>query len=255
MARATVGKNARCPCGSGRRYKSCCLRVQETRAAALRVARALRRAEQERNAEVCDLVLYLIDEQLGTDPFRSAPLDVRDPSMHDLLAPWAAYQPAILDTVGSLLADTATREQLDWLDAQRGSILGLWRVVGLDADGACVQLRCRLTGVARTVLDPAEAAVLELDDHVVARVVPIDDHARLVGRYPQHLSAGVVDHFLPMFREAISAVCDVPLEGLLTPDQVADNRAIYALLTVADAVAERVRDGQTPDPGYALPAR
>jgi hypothetical protein len=29
MARATVGRNDVCPCGSGRKYKQCCARKQE----------------------------------------------------------------------------------------------------------------------------------------------------------------------------------------------------------------------------------
>ncbi len=50
---APIGRNERCPCGSGRKYKQCCLRKDEETARKAREkdeAKAAKDAEKERKA-------------------------------------------------------------------------------------------------------------------------------------------------------------------------------------------------------------
>lgn len=50
---APVGRNEKCPCGSGRKYKQCCLRKDEEKARAAREqaeAKAAKEAEKARKA-------------------------------------------------------------------------------------------------------------------------------------------------------------------------------------------------------------
>jgi tetratricopeptide (TPR) repeat protein len=89
---AKTGRNDPCPCGSGKKYKQCCLARDEAAAAATRAAQAAavpaRRAEPLRSLQIID---HDTDELTGAsnavvDLVRAGKLDEAEKAAHDLLA-------------------------------------------------------------------------------------------------------------------------------------------------------------------------
>jgi tetratricopeptide (TPR) repeat protein len=89
---AKTGRNDPCPCGSGKKYKQCCLARDEAAATATRAAQAAavpaRRAEFLRSLQIID---HDTDELTETsnavvELVRAGKLDEAEKAAHDLLA-------------------------------------------------------------------------------------------------------------------------------------------------------------------------
>jgi tetratricopeptide (TPR) repeat protein len=89
---AKTGRNDPCPCGSGKKYKQCCLARDEAAATATRAAQAAavpaRRAESLRSLQIID---HDTDELTETsnavvELVRAGKLDEAEKAAHDLLA-------------------------------------------------------------------------------------------------------------------------------------------------------------------------
>ncbi len=147
-----VGRNAPCPCGSGKKYKRCCGAPRATSTATSRVQ------------ETHDLDGKLVREVLryGARRFPDAgrPDDAfeaemgGDPEDTQILAPWAAYHWRVR---GRTLAQRFLEErgkgltpaELDWLEAQRRSWISIWEVTGV-VPGESLALTDLLTGATRS---------------------------------------------------------------------------------------------------------
>jgi hypothetical protein len=161
---ATVGRNDPCPCGSGRKFKQCCINGRapglDERAEWLFhkmvnfVSRPPRRRLVEDLAELAS-------------PAGARVVELLLPALFDL-AVFEEALDAFLEERGGLLPvderDLAER----WGDAR----LALWEVVGTAADGS-VALRDTRTAERVTVTDHSGAAVLEAGEYLLARPLPV----------------------------------------------------------------------------------
>ena len=181
-----VGRNAPCPCGSGKKYKKCCLRKDEARA-----------QPEPPPATVHDMDRRLVDRmmRLAMTRFGDSCLelidDFDDEAVGQLLVVWAAFH---VDVEGKPIVDwflEAEQASLSvterrWLEAQRVSWLSVWEVVAVEP-GTSITLEDLLTGEQRTVEETLASHSLLRRNAILARVVDFDDVSVLCGTHPTSL--------------------------------------------------------------------
>ena len=185
-----VGRNDPCPCGSGKKYKRCCLQTDE-------------QASRPPGQEWHDL-----DGRLGTaigqwakrrfgDVWSNCPdqypIDFEEQVAHfPLFHAWAVYERKIDGRpVASWFLEERGRhllpEEHDWVAAQLRSWLSVWEVLDV-APGKSARLKDLFTGEERPVSEVAGSRSLTPNLLVLARVV---DHAGLslvAGNHPAPLA-------------------------------------------------------------------
>ncbi len=176
--RAVVGRNDRCPCGSGRKFKQCCerrtdLSLMERRGMVLdRLGRFAR--DPARFSEVVKLMLTIMAEHPG-EPDLLGELS-EDPFLVDL----ALYEVGVADRYlfqrGALLAD----DERDLVEAIVGTPRELWEVTAVDA-GRSLGLRNTRTGDEVEVPEQRGTVGRSVGDLVLVRVVPFEGTHALVG--------------------------------------------------------------------------
>ncbi len=202
-----VGRNDPCPCGSGRKYKKCHLRLDE--------ARPPDPAERAR-------ALHALDERLVTAMLRFADgrfgalLDAAAqqlegfapglPNIHFVI-PALVYQHRFdgrtlvewfLEARGARLS---TRERA-WLAAQRAAGLSVWEVLDVDP-GATLTLRDLLTGAERVVRERSASRTTARRDTLLARVVDQDGVSLLCGAHPRILRPSAASRVVRAARRAL----------------------------------------------------
>ncbi|MGH9030418.1 MAG: SEC-C metal-binding domain-containing protein, partial [Acidimicrobiales bacterium] len=172
--RASVGRNDRCPCGSGRKFKACCLDNPsvpiEARAGWLYhkiVTFGLRPPRKEAVKRLVDIV--------GEEAPSSA-MDQLLPMLVDMAAMEDDVIERFLDERGDLLPPDERVLARSWV----GSQLSLWEVVGLDP-GSAVILRDTGTGDRLTVTERSASKNLHLGGYLLARVVAAGSQHQIVG--------------------------------------------------------------------------
>jgi SEC-C motif/Antitoxin Xre/MbcA/ParS C-terminal toxin-binding domain len=208
-----VGRNDPCPCGSGKKYKQCCLRAEEaqrTRAADDRsnaVPRALqwlmsRHGRSVRQALDEGFFGTLDDEQYErlqdehTEAFQGILVNAMEWLLSEasLLIRGQAYRVAelLLGRGGPLFS----AEQRQWLERLTSTRLGLYEVADV-VPGESLLLK--------DILFPQQAPVLVRErtgsrdavklDLIAARILPVDEHHELSGAVytiPRHRSFDLI---------------------------------------------------------------
>lgn len=175
----TLGRNEPCPCGSGRKYKSCCLihdRIAEQRDLNLTPAEA---------RLLTFIYNYARQPRFNQDVIEGFNLywgGVFDPAAANAVGPenmrrffeWFVHdyptrpdKQYIVDLFHVAAADRLSEEERALLEAWRNSTLGLFRVVGFQADDLLLY-------------DPLRESELGVRDGVYARSASIGDV--LIGR-------------------------------------------------------------------------
>ncbi len=195
---AKVGRNRPCPCGSGKKYKHCCLareRVAGTEAGG---------HSASPDGEIAPAASHDLDRKLAVrmdgharGRFGSDWMDVAAGAFRDrtaseeLLGPWTFYH-HLFDgkpVVEWFLEDHAGRlgeTELAWLQAQRAAWLSVWEVLDVEP-GRSLTLKDLLTDETRTVLETTASRSLVSRDTVLARVVDHQGASVLCGLYPRSL--------------------------------------------------------------------
>jgi hypothetical protein len=182
-----AGRNDPCPCGSGRKYKKCCLaRDEEDRG-----ARASRAAIHERDERWVYELAGWAERRFGADALACLE-DFQDPERAIQLAlPWSVYgaevqgRPVVawyLDERGRRL-DPADRA---WLEAQQAGWLSVWEVREVER-GASLLLEDLLTGELRRVREVSGSQTIEARSALLARVIDHEGASLLCGAHPQPL--------------------------------------------------------------------
>jgi hypothetical protein len=211
MTPTQPGRNDRCPCGSGKKYKHCCLQKEQDTDVA---RRRLRTAE----GHVVDGTLALAAERWGNDLLLDAwddfwngkpPEDiVGTPEFEQMFLPWFvfSYVPVLLGDTPVDDADDATEadepsdwpEQplaLEWLATQRPVGDALDRryaetacrsplsvfVVEQTVPGQSLDVRDVLTGARFHVLEAGASRTLRAADLLFASVLTIDGVSVMCG--------------------------------------------------------------------------
>ena len=199
-----VGRNEPCPCGSGKKYKKCCLhrdegaRLQDRKRANVheldeRLVRHLRAYAAER---------YGAKWKAATQRFARAAGGAEEPLLVQLAAPWSVYVAQIEGerAVDGFLEDeggTLSPEERSWLKAQQGAALSVWEVTACEP-GVSVTARDLLSGESRRILEVRGSRALVARDAVLARVADYDGASYFCGMYPRllppHAAARVTAH-------------------------------------------------------------
>lgn len=195
-----VGRNDPCPCGSGRKYKKCCLRRDEEQQ---RASHSLseRDAGHELDNHLVGAMLDFAERRFGR-AWLGFEADFVDPKgTLELTIPWAVYGHRVDGATVCEHFLEAKRGKLSarersWLDAQRDAWLTVWEVTSVEP-GVQIGLRDLLSGETRVVREGMASTTLVLRDAVLGRVVDFEGRSLLCGMYPRPLppfeAAEVVD--------------------------------------------------------------
>ncbi len=199
-AASKAGRNDPCPCGSGKKYKKCCLdsddaaRGKERRRAegheldGLLVA-GIRAFAEERFDGAWHTALRSIDRALG-------PIELAA----SIAVPWSAYGVSldgrpVVDWFVEAMGGVLSPNELAWLSAQQKGWLGIWEVLSVEP-GVGMSVRDLLTGEARQVLERSGSRSLVARDAVLGRVVDYAGVSVFCGMHPRILApeaaAGVI---------------------------------------------------------------
>ena len=179
-----VGRNERCPCGSGKKYKKCCLPSD-----------AAETADEARPAAAHDLDRRVVQamhrfafRRFGDDWWFRAAEDFDDfEESFQLAAPWSLYCCAV---EGKPIVDWYLQERRSlpaderaWLEAQRRAWLSAWEVVSVEP-GRSIKLRDSLSWEEREVLEVSGSHTLSVHTALLGRVVDFEGVALLAGVHP-----------------------------------------------------------------------
>jgi hypothetical protein len=173
-------RNDACPCGSGKKYKKCCLLAKDEAKAEAR--EALRAPLRELEKELVDAIDKHAHRE-GLEPDTDVPFEF-DPSQElgETLAIWHA------PSGGRTLAEhffEARGARLSpllraWFEAQRAAWLSIWEVTEVDR-GTSITLTDLLSGEHRVVHDVKASETAEARLAILARVVEFEGNPALFG--------------------------------------------------------------------------
>jgi hypothetical protein len=238
----SVGRNEPCPCGSGKKYKRCCLAAEE---------QASRPPGQE---------LHELDHRLFLDighwagrRFRAVmetclddyPIDIEEREEHGpLFAAWMFYECKV---EGRALASWYLEErgrnlmahERAWLTAQLESWLSVWEVLEVDL-GNSIRLRDLLTGAERTVSEARGSTDLSPHLLLLARVV---DHAGLsvlVGSHPAPLTPDIGKQTVGRIRS------ELELGKQVTPEELREGERPTVIIEIWEDAVEALQNRPLP---------
>ncbi|MHC4946545.1 MAG: YecA family protein, partial [Planctomycetota bacterium] len=182
-----VGRNAPCPCGSGKKYKKCCLGKRDPEEKGLMAPAALHEMDQR-----------LVEEMIGfaARRFGDARLkvtnDFDDPeAATQLLIPWAVYHfliqgKPVVRWFAEEESERLSKTEIQWIEAQEASWLGLWEVITVEP-GSHLTAKDLLTDEERTVQEIMGSKTLVKRDVFLGRIVDYDEVSVLCGLHPHPL--------------------------------------------------------------------
>ena len=209
-----AGRNAPCPCGSGRRFKHCHGAGRAERGPGESAASPLHVLDR---ILVERLMRYAFD-RFGERWLQSGRAFADPDAVMQLSGPWSVYHFPVGGKSAAewLLADPAERlsaEERAWLEAQRASWLSVWEVQAV-TPGIDLTLKDQLTGATRLVLETLGSRQLVPGDAMLARVV---DHAGisvLVGSHPRILPPVEAAEVVKTLRRRLRRKSPVPAQRL-----------------------------------------
>ena len=185
--RPRVARNAPCPCGSGRKYKKCCLPADEARHAERQHTPAVHESDELLVARLTRFAMREFGDAWAAfaNDFRSLRGAV------PLAAPWSVYN---FEVAGRTAVEAylerhgrrCTADERAWMNAQRAAWLSVWEVLAVDP-GKAVTLRDLLSGEQRTVREMRGSRSLVPRDAVLARIVDHEGISLLCGMHPRAL--------------------------------------------------------------------
>ena len=191
---ANTGRNDPCPCGSGRKYKRCCLPGV---GAAVEKAVVRDPGPLLDDKLTLDLLEYAEDNlHAGYEPEKVFKREGRGKPEDGLFfIPWSLYHHPVdgKTVVEWFLADRGAylgRAKRAWLEAQRRALLSYWEVAEVEP-GVGLVLQCLFTGVEHRVREQTGSRLLQKWHVLLARVVEYDGKAYVVGCHDRALPPGL----------------------------------------------------------------
>jgi hypothetical protein len=177
--RAVAGRNDRCPCGSGRKFKVCCQRTP-TLPLSRRLGLLLTKLDRFGHRPHRSHVLFDV-ARLACDPREPNPVAAREAMAGDpIIADFATFEGGIgLDYLaerGHLLPP----EERDLLHAAVGQPRRLWEVTAV-APGSSLTLRDTATGAELVVEEHLGSVGRDSGALILARVAEVDGEHQLFG--------------------------------------------------------------------------
>jgi hypothetical protein len=226
---ARVGRNDLCPCGSGKKYKKCCLGTRETE-----------RIEGRRGAGVHELDEQIVRE-LGEYALDQCERDWRtamhrferaagppEPLLVQLAGPWSVYGARVagkrvVDLFLEQHASLLSPEERSWLAAQQQAWLSVWEVIGCEP-GVAVTARDFLSAETRRIREVKGSRQLAVRDAVLARVVDYQGASYFCGMYPSLLPPMPAAHVVAQVRRRVRS------KEQLAPDLLRDEGLGLAMI-------------------------
>jgi hypothetical protein len=202
-----IGRNAPCPCGSGKKYKRCCGRDEPPKSSGGSLWQRLNAAHTRLVAEISDWAVERYGPEIYEEAWCDFLLGTEDeapesesPDYRTLFTPWFLFDwiPAIADTQedpdgwpAMPLGLAFLEEHGDRLDDLERCLLGevcsrpfsFHQVLGVELHRS-LQLRDLMSGEEWKVSERLATESLTRGDILFARVVGIDDVAILLGCAP-----------------------------------------------------------------------
>jgi len=214
------GRNDPCPCGSGKKYKKCCLDVALEGATSASTEEDLARAEQWHEHDNVMLAM-LAEIGQGFDdwqPSTSFPLDVDAPGMAALFGPWAVYEHregrgrSMADYFMQMSKQDLSREEKILLKAQTQARLTIWEIVEVDV-GRSIRVRDLLReGHERVVTERKGSEAMVAGQGILARVLDLDGISILGGIHPLAIEIAKARGAVRTLREGLMGKADRALD-------------------------------------------
>ncbi len=206
-----VGRNAPCPCGSGKKYKKCCLSKNESRSSG------------RTNVHELDERLVIEMSRYARRRFGEAWLragkDFADPKTAlQLSVPWSVYGFHVEGrSIVEWFLQSAGRQlhpdERGWLGAQHRAWIGVWEVTAVDP-GRSVTVRDLLSAENRQVVEVSGSKTLVLRDTLLGRVVEYEGITVFCGIHPRPLPPLEAAAVVRKARSRLRCKTDVPVERL-----------------------------------------
>ena len=215
--RPRAGRNAPCPCGSGRKHKKCHLAADEAEHAGLQAAASTHAMDETLVRRLSAFALREYGEAWEgfEDDFASP-----DEAL-PLALPWSVYcfeveGKTVVDAYLEDRARRCTAEERRWLEAQRAAWLSVWEVEAVDA-GKTVRLHDLLSDQRRTVHETRGSMTLVTHDAVLARIVDHEGVPLLCGTHPRPLPPVEAAEVVRRARARLRRKRSVPVDRLRDP--------------------------------------
>lgn len=217
-----VGRNQPCPCGSGKKYKLCCL-PREQAVAREQSADLGAGAEPATSHDLDRKVVARMDryarDRFGPDWMLPAARAFRDRTMPGaLMGPWAFHHHPLggKPIAQWILEDDDVHlsgSERAWLNAQRSAWLSVWEVLDVEP-GRSVTLGDLLTGETRLVRETAASRSLVKRDAILARVVEFQGTSVLCGVHPRPLAPGDAAAVITRARGRLRRKSNIPVDRM-----------------------------------------
>lgn len=205
----SVSKNGPCPCGSGQKYKKCCLEKDH--------AEAERETVHERDRRLVDAIHAFAFSTFGVD-WIDMTQELEDAEeILELAVPWSAYVAPVDDRplVDWFLESGNAPDPVDcrWLEAQQASWFSVWEVRAVEP-GRSLRLWDPLSEVEHHVTETSASQSLRKGMRIMARIVAFDGEGFLCGIHPRALLPLAGDEVVAGMRKRLRRKSAVPIERL-----------------------------------------
>ena len=188
---STVGRNQPCPCGSGKKYKRCCLGHDDAGADLVRARRL-----HDLDERVVQHVLQWAGGQAPDaqeEAFAACPVARGDDSFEwvgvsALVALTPTRDGTLLSQYRAARSAHLAADEAAWIDALEAAWVGLWEVLATKP-GRSLNVRDLLTGAEREVLDASLSESATVGRVLCARIVEYDGLTLATCVHPHGLSA------------------------------------------------------------------
>jgi len=221
-SRKPVGRNDPCPCGSGKKYKHCCLRREET--GSNREREATTTASTPAAWHELDHALARRMARYARDRFGPEWMSVaasalgNSKQLEGLLADWALHhQPLDGKPISQRFLEEEIRrlshDEVAWLVAQRVSWLSVWEVVAVEP-GRGLTLKDLLTDQTRQVVETSASQTMVKRDAMLARVVDYQGASVLCGVHGRSLPPRDAAMVVERARRRLRRKTSIPVERM-----------------------------------------
>jgi hypothetical protein len=197
-----IGRNEPCPCGSGRKYKKCCLASEAAEEA------GPRQRLHDMDGRVLRDVARWAAGRFGLEfdaAYDEYPHDIESETVHyQLFVPWSCCHfrvrgRAVVEWYLDERGRNLPLSDRGWLESQRRAWLGVWEVTAVKF-GQGVHVTDLLTGEARFVEEVSGSKTLGVRDAMLARVVDHIGISVFAGCHPRTLPPREADEVVRMVR-------------------------------------------------------
>lgn len=182
-----VGRNAPCPCGSGKKYKKCHLAIDEASGETRQSGAEDHDLDRQLTEDLSDFAMRHF--QLKWREFVRDFMDASE--VVQISVPWSVYHflvqgRTVLEHYIDACGQELSRPKRQWLAAQKESWLSAWEVIAVEP-GVSITVRDLLSLEERYVREISASQTLHIREVLLGRIVDYADESLLCGAHPRPL--------------------------------------------------------------------